>query len=51
MNKPNLLFPTPVWTFHLENYKIVNEEMYTFIKETQMKDQKGIKKSMKKAVR
>ncbi len=48
MNKPNLLFPTPVWTFHLENYKIVNEEMYTFIKETQMKDQKGIKKSNNK---
>ena len=48
MNKPNLLFPTPVWTFHLENYKIVNEEMYTFIKEAQMKDQKGIKKSNNK---
>ena len=48
MNKPNLLFPTPVWTLQLENYKIINQEMYTYIKESQIKDQKGIKKSNNK---
>ena len=45
MNKPNLLFPTPVWTLQLDNYKVVNEEMYDYIKNTQTKDQKGIMKS------
>ena len=45
MNKPNLFFPTPVWTLQLNNYKKVNEEMYTFIKSNQIKDEKGINKS------
>ena len=45
MNKPNLFFPTPVWTLQLDNYKTVNEQMYSFIKKTQTKDQKGIHKS------
>ena len=48
MNKPNLLFPTPVWTIQLENFRNINEEMFNFIKETQMKDQTGIKKSNNK---
>tara|TARA_Y200000002_G_scaffold383211_1_gene404063 strand:+ start:4581 stop:5183 length:603 start_codon:yes stop_codon:yes gene_type:complete len=48
MNKPNLLFPTPVWTIQLENFRKMNEEMYNFIKEFQIKDQKGIKKSNNK---
>ena len=48
MNKPNLLFPTPVWTIQLENFRNMNEEMYTFIKESQVKDKKGIKKSNNK---
>tara|TARA_B100001057_G_C22810254_1_gene935118 strand:+ start:1297 stop:1899 length:603 start_codon:yes stop_codon:yes gene_type:complete len=48
MNKPNLLFPTPVWTIQLENFRTMNEAMYTFIKESQIKDQKGIKKSNNK---
>ncbi len=48
MNKPNLLFPTPVWTIQLENFSKVNKEMYDFIKESQIKDQKGIKKSNNK---
>ena len=48
MNKPNLLFPTPVWTIQLENFNKVNEEMYNFIKGSQIKDQKGIKKSNNK---
>ena len=34
MNKPNLLFPTPVWTTQLENYTNVNEQMYSFINRT-----------------
>ena len=45
MTKPNLLFPTPVWTIQLDNYKNVNEEMYNFIKSNQEKDEIGINKS------
>ena len=45
MNKPNLFFPTPVWTIQLENYNTINEEMYKFIKEFQSNDQVGIHKS------
>ena len=45
MNKPNLFFPTPVWTLQLDNYYSINEQMYKFIKNTQSKDQQGISKS------
>ena len=45
MNKPNLFFPTPVWTLQLDNYQSINEQMYKFIKITQSKDQEGISKS------
>ena len=45
MNKPNLFFPTPVWTLQLDNYQSINEQMYKFIKFTQSKDIKGISKS------
>ena len=45
MNKPNLFFPTPVWTLQLDNYYSINEQMYKFIKITQSKDQQGISKS------
>tara|TARA_B100000963_G_C22606001_1_gene662527 strand:- start:843 stop:1445 length:603 start_codon:yes stop_codon:yes gene_type:complete len=45
MIKPNLFFPTPVWALQIENYKSVNEEMYTYIKNQQEKDQIGINKS------
>ena len=45
MNKPNLLFPTPVWTIQLENYKSVNELMYRYIKTQQENDEIGINKS------
>ena len=45
MTKPNLLFPTPVWTSQLENYKSINEQMYDFIKSEQSKDKFGISKS------
>jgi conserved hypothetical protein len=45
MNKPNLFFPTPVWTLQLDNYQSINEEMYKFIKNTQSKDHEGIIKS------
>ena len=45
MTKANLLFPTPVWTVQLENYEIVNEEMYDYIKYEQNKDNIGISKS------
>ena len=45
MSKPNLLFPTPVWTIQLENYKIVNEQMYDYIKLAQKNDELGTSKS------
>ena len=45
MNKPNLFFPTPVWTLQLDNYQSINEQMYKFIKIIQSKDSKGISKS------
>ena len=45
MNKPNLFFPTPVWTLQLDNYQSINEKMYDFIKKSQTKDQEGISKS------
>ena len=45
MNKPNLLFPTPVWTIQLDNYKNINEEMYQYIKSIQKDDEIGINKS------
>ena len=45
MNKPNLFFPTPVWTLQLGDYQSINEQMYKFIKSAQSKDQQGISKS------
>ena len=45
MTKPNLLFPTPVWTIQLENYRNVNELMYSYIKNLQKNDEIGINKS------
>ena len=45
MTKANLLFPTPVWTTQLDNYKNVNEQMYTFIKSRQKNDEIGVSKS------
>ncbi len=44
MSKPNLLFPTPIWTTQLENFKSINEEMYNYIKKSQINDKTGIKK-------
>ena len=49
MNKPNLFFPTPVWTLQLDNYQSINEQMYKFIKITQSKDHEGVSKSNIKA--
>tara|TARA_A100001011_G_scaffold338776_1_gene369801 strand:+ start:1853 stop:2455 length:603 start_codon:yes stop_codon:yes gene_type:complete len=45
MSKPNLLFPTPIWTIQLENYKIINEQMYDYIKLAQKNDELGTNKS------
>ena len=45
MNKPNLFFPTPVWTLQLDNYQSINDQMYKFIKIIQSKDREGISKS------
>ena len=48
MSKPNLLFPTPVWTLQLENFENINREIYTFVKRVQAQDEKGIIKSNNK---
>ncbi len=45
MTKPNLLFPTPVWTINLDNYNEINEQMYSYIKSNQTNDKIGISKS------
>ena len=45
MVKVNLFFPTPVWAIQLENHKLVNEEMYNYIKMQQKIDGVGINKS------
>ena len=48
MTKPNLLFPTPVWTIQLGNHKNVNEQMYNYIKSKQKNDVIGINKAILK---
>ena len=45
MTKPNLLFPTPVWTIQLDSYKNINEQMYNYIKLKQKIDEVGTTKS------
>tara|TARA_Y100001970_G_C13918366_1_gene692142 strand:- start:31 stop:627 length:597 start_codon:yes stop_codon:yes gene_type:complete len=45
MTKPNLFFPTPVWTTNLDNYKTINEQMYNYIKSNKKNDEIGISKS------
>ena len=45
MTKPNLFFPTPVWTTNLDNYKTINEKMYNYIKSNKKNDEIGISKS------
>ena len=45
MSKPNLLFPTPVWTIQLDNFKKINDEMYKYIKSQQKIDSVGVTKS------
>ena len=45
MTKPNLLFPTPVWTIQLDSYKNINEQMYNYIKFKQKIDEVGTIKS------
>ena len=45
MSKPNLIFPTPIWTMQLNNYENVNELMFNYIKTQQKSDEIGINKS------
>ena len=45
MIKPNLFFSTPVWASQLNDYKNINEEMYSYIKNKQKIDKMGINKS------
>ena len=45
MNSPKLFFPTPVWVSHLEDYKQVNNIIFSYIKEMQNEDNKGLIKS------
>ena len=41
----HLLFSTPIWTFKIDNYKEVNEELYNFILELKKEDPNGVRKS------
>ena len=45
MSGPNLFFSTPVWTSKLDNYEETNEKIYSYIKNLQAQDNKGIIKS------
>tara|TARA_A100001011_G_scaffold217090_1_gene225049 strand:- start:2948 stop:3544 length:597 start_codon:yes stop_codon:yes gene_type:complete len=45
MSKPNLIFPTPIWTMQLNNYENVNELMFNYIKSQQKSNEIGINKS------
>ena len=45
MSNPNLFFPTPVWVSKLENYKEMNEEIFSYIKKLQSEDTTGLIKS------
>ena len=45
MGKPNLIFPTPIWTMQLDKYENVNELMFNYIKSQQKSDEIGINKS------
>ena len=48
MNKPNLFFPTPVWTLQLDNYQSVNEQMYKFIKKQSADDSRYLNNELEK---
>ena len=41
----HLFFSTPIWTFKLNSYKEINEELYSFIKNLRENDPKGLRKS------
>ncbi len=45
MSKPNLLFPTPVWTSQLKNYEDINKQMHNYIIKQKNRDEIGINKS------
>ncbi len=45
MTSPNLFFSTPVWVSVLENYRETNEDIYSYIKNLEKSDKKGVIKS------
>ncbi|MDC3131654.1 TIGR02466 family protein [Pelagibacteraceae bacterium] len=45
MSSPNLFFPTPVWVSQLEKYREVNDSIFSYIKNMQNEDNKGLTKS------
>ncbi len=45
MKSPNLFFSTPVWASIIPDYKETNELIYSYIKDLQNQDQKGVIKS------
>ena len=47
MNKPNLLFPTPVWTLHLDNYKTINGKCMLLSKMSKQKIKEELIKVLK----
>ena len=40
-----LCFSTPIWTFKIDNYEKVNEEIFKFILDLKKQDPKGLKVS------
>ncbi len=45
MTNPNLFFSTPVWASKIDNYKEINEEIYSYIKKLEKNDKSGIIRS------
>jgi len=41
----HLFFSTPIWASKIDNYEKVNEEMFSYINELQIKDPQGVIKS------
>ena len=41
----NLFFPTPVWASIINNYKHVNQKIFSYIDELRTNDPEGIRRS------
>ena len=41
----NLFFPTPVWASIINNYKHVNQKIFSYIEELKTNDSEGVRRS------